>query len=505
MSRATLAALALVTLGLGGSSWVSDRVLDRFPNSADEHVYRFQAETLAKGRLWNPLPRPPQFFSFRHIAERDGKWVGRFPPGWPGLLAAAEAVRVPSWLVSPLLGALSLGVLFLHARRLHGSGVALVTTAGVLGSAFFVFNAASYFSHVPTLLFCLLFHLFGLRHLERGAAAPALLAGLAIGCAFLIRPFTAVLVSAPLAVAFLAKVPWRQYGRGLWFVAGASPGVLLYLHYNAAITGDALLPVTVWADPREGIGFIGDHTLARGLRFTALHLRDLALWASPAVLGLIGPALWIAARRRDVPSLIAGAAFVLLVVGHVFYRVFGGNQYGPRFYLEAYPFAVLAVAAIAFGREADAPAPRVWRGLFAAGLAFGLVALPLHAVREGRVVAERTDVFRLVEREQIRRAIVLLASGTGVLRPMPIRDLTRNDVELTNDVLYAQDLGPLPAQRLAAAFPDRRLYRYTRAPGEVEGRLRAVRPLRGARATPLLDVAELTQLPNALGILGGRR
>jgi hypothetical protein len=504
VSRATLAALALVALGLGGSSWVGDHVLDRFPNSADEHVYRFQAETLAKGRLWNPAPQPPRFFSFRHIAERDGKWVGRFPPGWPGLLAAAEAVHVPAWLVNPLLGALSLGVLFLLARRLHGPGVALATTAGVLGSAFFVFNAASYFSHVPALLFCLLFHLFGLRHLERGAAAPAVLAGLAIGCAFLIRPFTAVLVSAPLAVAFLATLPWRRYGRGLWFVAGALPGVLLYLHYNAAITGDALLPVTVWADPREGIGFIGDHTLARGLRFTALHLRDLALWASPAVLGLIGPALWIAARRRDVRSLVAGAVFVLVVVGHVFYRVFGGNQYGPRFYLEAYPFAVLAVAGIAFGREAGAP-PRAWRRLFAAGLAFGLVALPLHVVREGRVVEERTDVFRLVEREQLRQAIVLLASGTGVLRPMPIPDLTRNDVDLENDVLYAQDLGPQPAQGLAAAFPDRRLYRYTRAPGEVEGRLRAVRPLRGARAAPLLDVAELTQLKDALGILGGRR
>ena len=479
--RAGLAALALVLAGLLVSLWVSACVLDRFPNSADEHVYLFQAETFSKGRLWNPLPRPEQFFTFRHIAERDGKWVGRFPPGWPGLLAAAQAAQMPPWLVNPVLGALSLGALFLLARRLHGPTVALITTAGVLASPFFVFNASSYFSHAPTLLFCLLFHHFGQHHLERGAVAPAVLAGLAIGCAFLIRPFTAVLVGVPLVVAFVATVPWRKWGQGLWFVAGAAPCVGLYLHYNQAITGDALVPVTVWADPREGIGFIGDHTLARGLRFTALHLRDLALWASPAVLGLIGPALWISVRRRDLRSLMMGSVFVLVVAGHVFYRVFGGNQYGPRFYFEAYPFAVLAVAALAFGGEAGARPPRAWGGLFAAGLVFGLIALPLHAVRERRVVEERTDVFRLVERKQLRHAIVLLASGTGVLRPMPIPDLTRNDVDLRNDVLYAQDLGPGQARRLAAAFPGRRIYRYTRAPDEPQGSLRAVRPGRAAQ------------------------
>jgi 4-amino-4-deoxy-L-arabinose transferase-like glycosyltransferase len=474
--------LALCVTGLVLAAYYSHRVLDRFPNSADEYAYLFQAETFAKGRLWNPTHRLQPFFSFRHIAERDGKWVGRFPPGWPGLIAAGQAAGIPAWLLNPILAGLSLGVLFLLGRRTHGRDVALATTAGVLFSAFFLFNAASHFSHVATLLFCLLFYHHGLRHLDRGGAVPAVLAGLWIGCAFLIRPYTALLVSAPLVVCFLATVPWRRWARGLWFVAGASPGFLLYLLYNFAITGDALLPVTVWADPREGIGFVGDHTLARGLRFSAAHLRDFALWASPAVLLLILPALWISARRRERWSLLPGSVFVVVVLGHVLYRVFGGNQYGPRFYFEAYPFAVLAAARLLFDDSVGPVVRRGARWLFAAGAAFALAALPLHTARERRVVEERTDVFRLVEREQLSHAIVLLSNGTGVLRPMPVPDLTRNDVDLRNDVLYARDLGDLHAWRLARAFPGRRLYRYSRARGEVEGRLDAVRPAAAATA-----------------------
>jgi hypothetical protein len=481
--------LVLCVTGLVVAAYYSHRVLERFPNSADEHVYLFQAETLSKGRLWNP-PHPLQpFFSFRHIAERDGKWVGRFPPGWPGLIAAAQTTGIPAWLLNPILGALSLWVLFLLGRRIHGPEVAVVATAGVLFSAFFLFNAASYFSHVSALLFCLLFYHHGLRHLEHGAAVPALLSGLWIGCAFLIRPYTAVLVSAPLVACFLSTVPWRRYSRGLWFVAGASPCFLLYLLYNFAITGDALLPVTVWADPREGIGFIGDHTLARGLRFTAAHLRDLALWASPAVLLLVLPALWVSARRRKRWSMLPASVFVVVVLGHVLYRVFGGNQYGPRFYFEAYPFAVLAVASLLFDDAVGPVARRAWRWLFGAGLVFGLVALPPHTVRERRVVEERTDLFRLVERQQVRNAIVVLSSGTGVLRPMPVPDLTRNDVDLRGDVLYARDLGARNNRKLASAFPGRRLYRYTRAHGEVEGRLSALWPAAPARARDPAAVA----------------
>ena len=104
-------------------------------------------------------------------------------------------------------------------------------------------------------------------------------------------------------------------------------------------------------------------------------------------------------------------------------------------------------------------------------MAYGLVALPIHTAREQRVIEERTDLFRLVERQKIDNAIVLLADGTGVLRPMPDLDLTRNDVNLQNDVLYGRDFGDQRNQLLQLAFPERRLYRYTREEGQSMGKL----------------------------------
>lgn len=49
--------------------------LRAFPNSGDEYVYLFQADTLLAERLWNDLDPLHQYFSFFQIFEKDGKWV----------------------------------------------------------------------------------------------------------------------------------------------------------------------------------------------------------------------------------------------------------------------------------------------------------------------------------------------------------------------------------------------------------------------------------------------
>jgi hypothetical protein len=85
-------------------------VLLDFPNSGDEYVYLYQARTMAAGRLWNSPIEPPAVFAFNYIVQEPGRVFGSFPIGWPLALAAVIRMGLPAWMLSPVLGALTLGL-----------------------------------------------------------------------------------------------------------------------------------------------------------------------------------------------------------------------------------------------------------------------------------------------------------------------------------------------------------------------------------------------------------
>src|SRR5215203_5485632 len=102
---------------------------------------------------------------------------------------------------------------------------------------------------------------------------------------------------------------------------------------------------------------------------------------------------------------------------------------GRDFFFEAFPFLVLLVVSYVFTRG------RKWQvALLVSGLIFAVVKFPFIAMREHRVVEERKDLYEIVEKQKIRNAVVFVSSHTGIIRPMPIGDLTRNDVEYKNEV-----------------------------------------------------------------------
>ena len=143
--RVTLFAVAAVVVALVVS--INQFVLRDFPNSGDEYVYLYQAETLAHGQLVNAAPRQPQSFAFNYIAYDAGKAYGTFPVGWPLVLAGAVRLRMPTFLVNPILGTLSLMLVAGLGTRLHSARVGVLAALVVGATPFFLFNAASYFPH----------------------------------------------------------------------------------------------------------------------------------------------------------------------------------------------------------------------------------------------------------------------------------------------------------------------------------------------------------------------
>jgi hypothetical protein len=448
------------------TSVVATLGLEQFPNSADEFAYLFQAEQLAEGRLWNEVHPLPDFFEFHHLAQKDDKWVSRFPPGWPLLLSLAFVMHIPPFLINTVLGVLAALVLFRLLRRIYDERIALWSTLAMLFSGFFIFNSATYFSHMASLLEGLLFVYFAYRFLQTRKNGYAIVAGIFLGMLVMTRQLTAIIFLVPFIVYFVYQMKWRALLPLTLIGLGALPFVGFFLYYNHQITGNALVPVTMWTNADEAIGFVKGHTPAKGVKFTVKRLAMFFYWASPSILILYF--FYLLRRLKDYRKLIVHPEdylFLLLIAGYFFYYHSGGNQYGPRFYLEGFPFLVAFVVAKALRTN------QRWAKVFLfCALVYNVVKLPFITYRENQVVSERKDIYNQVAHKRISNAVIFISSGTGIMRPMPVEDLNRNDRYYKNGVIYARDLGDENV-RLMNFYKGKDFYLYRRAENEVKGTL----------------------------------
>ncbi len=457
----TCAGLALVAFLV--SVAVHRFVLQGFPNSADEYAYLWQARALASGHLTARTPEPRDAFAFFHLGDEDGIRYSRFPPGFPLLLVPGVWAGVPG-LVNPLIAALALGGICALGHRWVGHRAALGGSLLTLLSPFFLLNAGSYHSH-PAALLALVAATLALDHAARSnAATPLAAAGAALGLAFCVRPYTAVLLGAPVVMWLLpatsdrnpaslagALTGWthrKTWARLAWILAGILPFALLFGAVNQTITGSFWIPATRHLDPTEGVGFgIHGHTLGRGLRHTLF-------WCLEAVgyTFFMSPVLLFFARRRAGPrESLLWMLLVAPVVGYLFYWNPGGNRYGPRFYFEALlPFTLLTGVGLK-----EVLQRRAWRvPLVAAGM-IGLSASGKMLLRHHEQVQARTTVFRMVQEQHLEDAVVILLSSSG---DMHVLDLTRNPPDFEHaPVLFARGLGARDTE-LAQRYPERNFY-----------------------------------------------
>lgn len=95
----------------------------------------------------------------------------------------------------------------------------------------------------------------------------------------------------------------------------------------------------------------------------------------------------------------------------------------------------------------------------------------MHLEIENKVIKERLDLYALVENSHIHNAVVLMDSGTSVIRPMLRGDLTRNGISLTGDVLFGFYLDEESYGKIKKYFPNKDVYRYIRESDSVNGKL----------------------------------
>lgn len=445
--------LPLVTLVL---VLINQFVLLNFPNSGDEYVYLYQAATFAEGRLSNPAPPAPEAFAFNYIVQADGRAYGSFPIGWPLMLTLAIWLRVPAWLVSPIFGALTLVLVALLGSRLYNARVGVLAAWLTAASPFFLFNAASYFSHT----FCGALLLCAACLAARGDRSRAwvpLAVGFLIGWAVLARYLTGTIAAIPI-VLLLVRQPVAIWRALLLVALGGLPWVIVLLAYNDAMTGSpwqlTTLPTTVSLWFRDGF-------VLRSADILSTHLLRHLQWTPPLLIAAY--IFYLATADRETRRGAVDWMLVLMAATLYFYVERGGNQYGPRFHYEVFPFLVLFVTANLFREPAfvmKASRDRFVFGFMAASVAVLPLSVIVHAVVERNVIEERSDPYTSVEEARLQNAVVLIGGRIGTERSIDALDLTRNGIAQTSSVLYGLDVSPDANCGLRRHYPGRRFYLY---------------------------------------------
>ena len=454
----------------------------------DETAYLFQARTYAAGMLVAP-PLPAGLapaFDYYLLDPRATGWLATTSPGWPAVLALGVALGVP-WLVNPLLAGLTVLLAHRLVRRCADRWVADLVALLLATSPWLIGTAGSLMTHslsgalIAGAWLSLVVARDYLASAQRGAAmALALLAGLLFGWLFLTRALEGVLIGGLTGLWLVWTVRARNWPIIAPYALGCLLTGVLLLAYNAHFTGDPLtMPLTdylnrLWGTGGNDFGFgpgIGPpegwrnldlwpgHSPAEGLvnTLSAMPPLNLELFGWPiGSLVLIGVLLLWGRLSRFARAM---AVIVVAVIGiHLFYWFNAVFYVGPRYWYTALlPLVILSAfgartlverledAGIALANE------RVVAGIALMALFGVMIFMPWRGIEKysGRV-AESHALERWAAQPRSRDMLVLLPPEAFKKAAILDDPLLR-----PGKPIFAQDLGPAAAARIAGAFPRR--------------------------------------------------
>jgi len=401
-------------------SWFSTQGL----LNPDESGYTFEARILLTGHIKAPplpgaaayvreTPREVQFGN--HVLRPDG-WFPKFPPGWPVILAIAEEVRLP-WIVTPILGVLSLIAIAAIGRQLFSSDAVLLAVCFAVLSPFYLVNSIGLMSHslcgyLTVLAAYCLFRGLDTGHLSYFWGMFACLA-----FAAQVRPYTAFAVGVVMTGAALwhtranSALSLRIVGVAC-FLGGIAVGAFLLC--NHLYTGNWLVSpyaaaAGTSAPPELSLRPSG---IFQGLTLYGRQAFQENLFSIfPFAYLLAGYALFTEQERRREVWILA-AIYFGLVLAYLAHPYGSGIFFGERFHFEA-AFSVFILAA----RGATLLAQR-WK---IPGKTTALVLLALsflqisHQALAILSIAQQSEPYRKV-RSMTARApsgVVFLQDGPG--------------------------------------------------------------------------------------------
>lgn len=231
MHRYASARYVLAIAAAAASAILGHDLFGWMPHVPDEASYLFQGKILASGHLWITPPKVPDAFAVDHIWVSATRWCSIYPPGWPLLLAIGSLFRAPA-LMTPFLFGLSILGVWCLAEKMFDQRTAWISAAALAFSPFALITGAGYMAHMPAL--CASVWCMAALQSEKRLGVCA--AGFLAAYAFLIRPFTAVVLLAPIVLWVLVPRPRKIFH----FIAGVIPVAIFFFIYNDLAFGSPL-------------------------------------------------------------------------------------------------------------------------------------------------------------------------------------------------------------------------------------------------------------------------
>jgi hypothetical protein len=459
-------------------------VLDPIPHIPDGYAYLFQAKLFTLGRLWAPSPEFPAFFPAPWSVDLDGRLFTVFPPGWPMVLALGVAAGLP-YFVNPVLGALSLLVMWHLWQELFDEQRANLALALCALSPFYLFMSAGFMSHNVSLLTSSLFALAFLKSIRTDSLAWGCVAGFAIGFQILVRPVSALFIFAAVAGFFaLSRRSVTSWKTTAYSLIGAGLGTAAYGIYNRALVGEWGVPPLYFLTPANQFGFGTDiglpwatsfptpgHDPLRALLNLNLNMsvmnNDLFGWPLASLLFVAICLLIKRLQWQHRLSATIAAAAVVLYAGYWY----NGVAFGARFYYCLLPYLViLSVEGIRATpgiirstiNQVDADHSRA----FASTLVLGFVLYGTFAYAPRVALTSPYWNQRKISFEFYEELDALVEPGDLVFVETDSEErynpaFIKNAIKIEQSpVIYARDLGDAENAQLIDRFPERRIVRW---------------------------------------------
>jgi 4-amino-4-deoxy-L-arabinose transferase-like glycosyltransferase len=376
MTRADRIALVISLVTILVTFYVTLRYFEGIPHLEDEIAYVWQARAITEGKLTVPSPPQSESFLVPFVVDHNGQRFGKYPLGWPVVLAIGIRLGIRS-LVNPLLSGLGVWLTYRLGKKVFGETVGIIAAVLTLTSPFFLINSGTLLSHSFGLVLSTAFALawidgFGDKNgFQR--TLPTVVAGFSLGVLVLTRPLTALAVAFPFAIHglyMLVRSDW-QTRRHVLAVGGLalSIGALTFL-WQYSVTGNALLnPYTLWW-PYDKVGFgegfgltEGGHNLRLARVNTRFSLRvgysDLFGWLRYSWI-FLPFGLLAALLRRNWRGILIASVLPSLVIFYMAYWV-GAWIFGPRYYFEGL-FSLTIISGVGIAWLAGWPISRneIW-------------------------------------------------------------------------------------------------------------------------------------------------
>jgi hypothetical protein len=461
-----------------GAGLIAHLLFERVPHVEDEVAYLFQAQVFAIGKTYVEAPFHTNCFFAPFVLDHDGRRFGKYPPGWPALLALGVWMGLP-WWANAACAACTVALAFRLARELHGPLAGAIAAWLVATSPFVLLLSGSLMSHPACLLFLTAFLWCFWRARRHDQDGWAFAGGLALGAAFAIRPFTAAAIALPSALWALrrlacaeTRVRGREWRR-VWFIGlGFAPLAALVPLANAVWTGDPLLSpyVLFWPYDRLGFGpgrgvlpegntvWLGLSSVVASLGHLASHLHG---WPALSLTFVVLLFLFKPRRKRD---LWLACTALALIGGYGLYWT-SGDVFGPRYVYEA-TTALCILSAVGIVRVAEfiRSEPDLERRtksamfrwtLLALVLANLLVYLPWQLWRYRALYGITAAPRETLQAADLHNALVIVRDDNG-WKDYAVA-FSMNKPTLDGDVVFASDCGPLVGQ-LVSLWSGRAVY-----------------------------------------------